>query len=70
MRFTAYALLMLFVAPILAQEPADMEAKYQEKLKKEFVSKVPLEMKLDDAMAKAREQKKLILGYFTRSYAP
>lgn len=69
MRITSFALLMLFVAPILAQGTADMESKYQEKLKKEFISKVTWEMKLDDAMAKAREQKKLIIGYFTRSYA-
>lgn len=46
------------------------EDKYKEKLKKDFVSKIPWETSLEAAKAKAAAQKKLIFGYFTRSYAP
>lgn len=46
------------------------EEKYQEKLKKEFVSKAAWVQTLTEARAKAAEEKKLIFGYFTRSYAP
>lgn len=69
MRSIAFAVLAIGLAASAAQAQSD-EEKYQEKLKKEFVQKAPWVMKLDDALARAREQKKLIIGYFTRSYSP
>ncbi|MSR75812.1 MAG: hypothetical protein EXS14_10135 [Planctomycetes bacterium] len=69
MKLMMVALLCFFAVPVLAQGD-DFEAKYQEKLKKDFITKAAWVMKLDEAQAKAREQKKLIIGYFTRSYAP
>ncbi len=47
-----------------------MEEKYQQKLKKDFVSHVDWVQSLEDAQKAAKESKKLIFGYFTRSYAP
>ncbi len=69
MKLMSVALLCFFAVPLLAQADG-FEEKYQEKLKKDFITKASWVMKLDEAQAKAREQKKLIVGYFTRSYAP
>lgn len=46
------------------------EEKYKKKLEKEFTSKVPWVQSLTEARAKAAEEKKIIFGYFTRSYSP
>lgn len=64
------ALGLLAAAPS-AQGPdeAVLRAKHAEKLKKEFVGKIPWEQGFEQARAKAKGQGKLILGYFTRSYA-
>ena len=46
------------------------EEKYQQKLKKDFASHIDWVHSLDTAQKTAKESKKLIFGYFTRSYAP
>ncbi len=48
---------------------AELEANYQKKLQKEFATALPWQASLSEASAEAAEQKKLIFGYFTRSYA-
>ena len=63
-----FAVLLLLCGSASAQ--ADLEEKYQKKLEKEFMKKVPWETSLDEAMRKSRETGKPIFGYFTRSYAP
>ncbi len=49
---------------------ADDESKYKRKLEQEFVGKISWELDFEKALEKGRAQKKLIVGYFTRSYAP
>src|SRR5688572_22158485 len=70
----AFALLALLAAAPAAQEQqsdeAALRAKHAEKLKHEFAGKIPWEQSYEQARAKAKEQKKLVMGYFTRSYAP
>lgn len=51
-------------------DQADLQAKYEKKLQKEFVSKIAWTQDLSEAQKKSKESGKLILGYFTRSYAP
>ena len=63
-----FAVLLLLCGS--ASAPAGLEEKYQKKLEKEFMKKVPWETSLDEAMRKSRETGKPIFGYFTRSYAP
>jgi ribosomal protein S17E len=58
---------MLLALPATAQ---DLQASYEKKLAKEFAQKTAWVQKLTDAQAKAAESNKLILGYFSRSYAP
>lgn len=69
MRALIGALVGLFVlgAGVSAQ---DNEAKYNEKLKKEFVSQIEWTQSLKTAMKQASKGNKLIFGYFTRSYSP
>lgn len=57
-------------APQAGQQEAELRAKHAEKLKKEFVGKIPWEQSFAEARAKAKAEGKLLLGYFTRSYAP
>lgn len=63
------ALLMLALSATALQAQS-MEEKYQEKLKKDFVSKIDWTKSLETAKKQAGDQKKLIFAYFTRSYAP
>ncbi len=58
-----------FVASAPAQD-AELREKYEKKLQKEFAQKVAWKRELDEAMKEAKAQNRLILGYFTRSYAP
>jgi malonyl CoA-acyl carrier protein transacylase len=69
MRSIAGALALMVVASATASAQ-DFEAKYKDKLKKEFVSKVGWVQNLEKAQEAAAAQNKLIFGYFTRSYAP
>jgi len=70
MKRIAVPLLLLGVVAALATAQDDTEAKYKAKLEKSFAKKIPWELDFQKAMEKARAQKKLIMGYFTRSYAP
>lgn len=49
---------------------AELQAKYEKKLQKDFVSKIAWTQDLSEAQKKAKESGKLVLGYFTRSYSP
>jgi len=49
---------------------AELKAKLDAKLKEPFVANAPWVLDYAEAMKKAKEEKKLILAYFTRSYAP
>ncbi len=66
--------LMLLVGAASAQadkeqQEAKFKANYAAKLKKEFLSKVSWETTFAAAKTKAKAENKLLLGYFTRSYA-
>jgi hypothetical protein len=68
MRITLGVMTLALLAGSAAGQ--SMEEKYKEKLQKKFVSTVAWEKTLEEAQAKAAAEKKLIFGYFTRSYAP
>jgi hypothetical protein len=51
-------------------EQAALQAKYDKKVAKEFVSYGNWILDYDVARAKAKEEGKLIFTYFTRSYSP
>ncbi|MGE3166463.1 MAG: hypothetical protein AB7O52_16305 [Planctomycetota bacterium] len=63
------AVSVLLMSGVAAAQPA-MQAKLDEKLKKDFVKKIPWVHDYDEALKLAKEQGKPIFGYFTRSYAP
>ncbi len=66
-------LLATISSALVAQEKNPQESlleKHASKLKKEFLSRVTWEGSFDSAMTKAKKEGKLILAYFTRSYAP
>ncbi len=67
-----YTVSVLATAGVLAGalSAQSMEERYQEKLEKKFISNAAWVKTLDEATAKATKEKKLIFGYFTRSYAP
>ncbi len=71
----------LMVAPLVAppahaaatqdaDEQAELRAKYDEKVAKEFVSFGGWLVDYDEARAKAAEEGKLLFTYFSRSYSP
>jgi len=64
------AIALAAAASVAAAQEPEMQAKLEEKLAKEFVSKAAWELDFDKARAKAKETGKLIFAYFTRSYAP
>lgn len=64
---TALGLLLLMAASSSAQS---FEEKLEEKLKEPFVSKAAWVLDYADALKKAKEEKKIVFAYFTRSYAP
>lgn len=66
------ALGLLASAPAVAaqDEQQELREKYEHKLEKEFVSKIEWIQSFDQARASAKKQGKLVLGYFSRSYAP
>lgn len=62
--------LLLLTCAISAQsQQEEMQAKYDAKLKKDFMSKVSWEKDFASAKTKAAAENKLLLAYFTRSYA-
>ena len=62
-------LALALTGSVLAQDDA-MAENYKKKMKKDFVSKIPWETSFEAARKKAKEQNKVIYGYFSRSYAP
>ena len=63
----------LLAVPAIAQEPdeqAELRAKYDKKLAKEFVSAGGWLFDYDEARAKAKKEGKLLFTYFSRSYSP
>ncbi len=66
------ALSLAFGAAIFAAAPAQaqsFEEKLEQKLAKEFVSKVKWITDYDEALAASKASGKQIFAYFTRSYA-
>lgn len=66
-------LLLVSTASAQPQDEATMEKNkknYEKKLKKDFISKVAWEKSFEAAKTKAKAENKLMMGYFTRSYAP
>lgn len=47
----------------------EMQAKYEEKIAKPFVSHGSWIVDYDEALARAEKEKRFIFAYFTRSYA-
>jgi hypothetical protein len=72
LRWSLLVLGLMAAAPAVGaqEDDAALREKYAEKLKKEFVGKIPWSQSFEQARKSATEQKKLVLGYFTRSYAP
>lgn len=66
----AIALLLALAASSPAQEGPTLEQKLEAKLKEPFVANAPWVLDYAEAMAKAKAEKKIILGYFTRSFSP
>ncbi len=63
-------LLLLACAVSAQSQQEEMQANYDKKLKKDFMSKVSWERDFAAAKAKAAKENKLLLAYFSRSYAP
>jgi hypothetical protein len=51
-------------------QQAEMKAKYEEKIQKEFVAYGGWELDYDKAVERAKSEGKLLFTYFSRSYAP
>ena len=63
----------MLAAPGFSQEvdeQAELQAKYEKKVAKEFVSFGNWILDYDEARAKAKAEGKLLFTYFTRSYSP
>lgn len=75
-KFSRFAFALLAVAMTASIAEAQgrsqetLRKNYQKKLEKPFVGKVNWARTLEEAKERARVEKKPILGYFTRSYAP
>ena len=53
-----------------AQNADDLIAKYEAEIGEEWVSHGGWILDLDEALARAKKENKLVFAYFTRSYAP
>ena len=62
-------LLGLLAAPV-ADDPAELRAKLDEKLAKPFVKSGGWRLDYDKARKEAAENDKLLFVYFTRTFAP
>lgn len=51
-------------------EQAELQAKYEKKVAKEFISYGNWMLDYDAARAKAKAESKLLFTYFSRSYSP
>ena len=56
--------------PVGLAAQGDLQAKYDAKLEKAFAKHIKWSHSFADAKATAAKEKKLIVGYFTRSYSP
>ena len=60
--------------PSVSQEPApsedELRARYEQKLKKDFLKEVKWQRSIKKAQKLSKRKKKPILAYFSRSYAP
>ena len=63
----ALALSAVLCSTSLAQS---LEEKLAKKLKSPFIQNAAWELDYDAALQKAKEQKKLVFAYFSRSFAP
>ncbi len=74
MRYVSVGLALLLASWLPAAAQSSREAQYEEryvaKIVTEFATKISWERRLATAQTMAAENKKLILGYFTRSYSP
>ena len=72
LRWGLLSLGLLAFAPAATAQDGSQELRdnYKHKLEKEFVSKIEWVQSYDQARASAKKQGKLVLGYFSRSYAP
>jgi len=75
----AYLLPAAALAGLLALGPtakgqddhqADLKAKLEKKLQKEFLKNAPWVLDYDQALKQAKESGKLIFAYYSRSYQP
>jgi hypothetical protein len=70
----AMALLLALAAsgPAWAQgqEGPTLEEKLQEKLKEPFASNAKWVLDYEEALKTAKDEKKIVFAYFTRSYSP
>ncbi len=67
----ALASLLPFLAtPLLAQTQAELVARRDAKLADDWLKLAPWTTDYDAALAQARDTKKPIFAYFSRSYAP
>ena len=53
-----------------AQDADDFRAKYEAEIAEDWVSHGGWILDLDEALARAKKENKLVFAYFTRSYAP
>lgn len=71
LRSAFLALPILLAGPIAAQnDAAALQAKLDEKLAASFLTKADWTTDYDQARTLAKAKGKVILAYFTRSYAP
>jgi len=57
-------------APGQWDDAEKLEERYRAKLSKPFLDRIEWYRRLDPALAAAKEERKPLLAYFTRSYAP
>jgi len=72
LRWSLLVLGLWAAAPLASaqkEDEAELREHYAEKLHKDFVGKIPWVQSLEQARGTAKEQGKLVLGYFSRSYA-
>ncbi len=67
-RSSVTALALLLAAA--ASSAQSLEEKLEAKLKEPFVANAPWVLDYQEALAKAKEGKKFVFAYFTRSYSP
>lgn len=62
--------LCLFPSGAFAQDSADLQKKYDDKVAETWVSHGGWVLDLDEALAIAKKENKLVFAYFSRSYSP